>query len=169
MNRSTIARRTLGTVALVAMIGLSACGDGSDESAAAECRTGADAAEATAPELDPPEAKATEIEITDPIEGCGEAIADGAVTNVTVNYLGKAESTGEQFDSSFDRGEPTSFPVGDGRLIQGWDEGLIGMKEGGRRILLVPGDLAYGPTGNPPDIGPDDTLVFAIDLISIDG
>lgn len=159
------------------MIGLSACGsDSSDEKAAdttiekpAKCRTGADAADAGIPEFDAPTAPAEELEINDLIEGCGNEIPADSVTSVTVNYLGKAESTGEQFDSSFDRGQPTSFPVGAGQLIAGWDQGLIGMKEGGRRMLVVPGSLAYGPAGNPPDIGPDDTLVFAIDLISIDG
>ncbi|MEO6987844.1 MAG: FKBP-type peptidyl-prolyl cis-trans isomerase [Aquihabitans sp.] len=170
-----LSHRVLGAVALVAMVGLSACGSDSDSDTstattetAKECRTGADAAAASAPDLDPPTAPATELEITDPIEGCGDEIAAGAVTNVTVNYLGKAESNGEQFDSSFDRGEPASFPVGAAQLIQGWDEGLVGMKEGGRRVLLVPGDLAYGPDGRPPAIGSDDTLVFVIDLISID-
>lgn len=166
--------RTLGAVALVAMVGLSGCSNESHEQVkttpgeATECRTGADAASAEAPELDAPSAPATELEITDTIEGCGEAIADGAVTNVTVNYVGKAESNGEVFDSSFDRGEPASFPVGAGGLIAGWDQGLVGMKEGGRRVLLIPGSLAYGAQGSPPNIGPDDTLVFAIDLISID-
>ena len=167
-----IGHRALGAVALVAMVGFSACSSDSDEKVStktADCRTGADAAQATAPDLDPPAETATELGITDEIEGCGDAIATGAVSDVTVNYVGKAESTGEVFDSSFDRGQPASFPVGAGRLIAGWDQGLIGMKEGGRRILLVPGSLAYGPQGNPPDIGPDDTLVFAIDLISIDG
>lgn len=174
--RSHRALGAVALVALVALIGLSGCGSDSDgDSSAAttevakECRTGTDAAAAPAPDLEPPAAPATELEITDLIEGCGDEIAAGAVTNVTVNYLGKAASNGEQFDSSFDRGQPASFPVGAGRLIQGWDEGLVGMKEGGRRMLLVPGSLAYGPTGNPPAIGPDDTLVFVIDLISIDG
>lgn len=162
--------RALGAVALVAMVGLSGCSNESHENASlSDCRTGEDAATAEAPELDAPTAPATELEITDTIQGCGDAIIEGTVTNVTVNYVGKAESNGEVFDSSFDRGEPASFPVGAGGLIVGWDQGLIGMKEGGRRILLVPGDLAYGPDGRPPAIGPDDTLVFAIDLVSIDG
>lgn len=172
-----LGQRALGAVALVALVGLSGCGEGSDDKTSAattteaskECRTGADAATATAPDLEPPAAPATELESTDLIEGCGDEIATNAVTNVTVNYLGKAESTGQVFDSSFDRGQPASFPVGASQLIQGWDEGLVGMKEGGRRVLLIPGSLAYGPSGSPPNIGPDDTLVFVIDLISIDG
>ena len=94
-------------------------------------------------------------------------LPEGAVVEVEVNYLGKALSTGDIFDSSFERGESISFPVGAGQLIEGWDTGLVGMKEGGRRQLLIPGDLAYGPAGSPPDIGPDDTLVFVIDLLSV--
>ncbi|MBP7630789.1 MAG: FKBP-type peptidyl-prolyl cis-trans isomerase [Acidimicrobiales bacterium] len=105
--------------------------------------------------------------VTDLIDGCGAEIPEGAVVEVEVNYLGKALSTGDIFDSSFERGESISFPVGAGQLIQGWDTGLVGMKEGGRRQLLIPGDLAYGPAGSPPDIGPDDTLVFVIDLLSV--
>lgn len=146
--------------------------DGSDsgsgsQPASGECRTGADAATAEAPEVEAPTEKATEMVVTDLIDGCGAEIPEGAVVEVEVNYLGKALSTGEVFDSSFERGETVSFPVGAGQLIEGWDTGLVGMKEGGRRQLLIPGDLAYGPTGSPPDIGPDDTLVFVIDLITV--
>ena len=181
MTQPATARRTrhltrvVGAAALVALVGFSGCSNESHERVTTktevpkDCRTGADAAKATAPDLDAPTAPASKLEITDVIQGCGAAIPSGAVTNVTVNYLGKAESNGEQFDSSFDRGEPASFPVGASQLIVGWDQGLVGMKVGGRRILVVPGDLAYGPDGRPPAIGPDDTLTFAIDLISIDG
>lgn len=132
-----------------------------------DCRTAEEARTAEAPDLEAPNAKATELEITDLEVGCGAEIPEGSVVTVEVNYMGKAHSTGEQFDSSFDRGTPISFDVGAGRLIQGWDVGMAGMKEGGRRQLLIPGDLAYGPRGNPPDIGPDDTLVFVIDLLSV--
>lgn len=133
-----------------------------------ECRTADDARTAEAPDLDPPAEKATEMVVTDLFVGCGAEIPEGQVVMVEVNYMGKSHSTGDTFDSSFDRGAPISFPVGAGRLIQGWDTGLVGMKEGGRRQLLIPGDLAYGPMGSPPDIGPDDTLVFVIDLLSVD-
>ena len=70
--------------------------------------------------------------------------------------------------ASWERQEPFSFELGAGDVIPGWDEGLVGMKEGGRRLLVIPGDLAYGPTGQPPDIGPDETLVFAVDLIEVE-
>lgn len=169
-------RLTAAGLALVLVLGAASCGsdDKVDSSAstttstgADSCRTGAEARTAGAPELEAPKEKATEMVTTDLIEGCGDAIPEGSVVTVEVNYLGKAHSTGEVFDSSFERGQTVSFPVGAGQLIQGWDQGLVGMKEGGRRQLLIPGDLAYGPTGNPPDIGPDDTLVFVIDLISV--
>ena len=107
--------------------------------------------------------------ITDLIEGCGDEIPEGLVVDVEVNYMGKALSTGDVIDSSFERGEPVAFPVGAGQLIEGWDTGLVGMKEGGRRQLLIPGDLAYVAMGSPPDFGPDDTLVFVIDLLSVSG
>jgi peptidylprolyl isomerase len=134
----------------------------------ATCRSGEDARDVAAPEFDAPDAPTDELEITDLVEGCGEEIPEGEVAQVEVNYAGKAESTGEVFDSSWDRNTPVAFPVGAGQLIAGWDEGLVGMNEGGRRMLLIPGDLAYGPQGNPPDIGPDDTLVFVIDLLAIE-
>ena len=142
-------------------------GSATDGSASGDCRTAEEARSAETPEVDAPTEKATEMVVTDLIDGCGAEIPEGAVVEVEVNYLGKALSTGDIFDSSFERGESISFPVGAGQLIQGWDTGLVGMKEGGRRQLLIPGDLAYGPAGSPPDIGPDDTLVFVIDLLSV--
>lgn len=179
-------------LALALLVSLSACGSDKDSSTttkagsdtenttgsqdsgsdgsgtkSGECRSADDAADADAPEVDAPTAKATEMVVTDLIEGCGAEIPEGSVVQVEVNYMGKALSTGDTFDSSFERGEPVSFPVGAGQLIEGWDTGLVGMKEGGRRQLLIPGDLAYGEMGSPPDIGPDDTLVFVIDLLSV--
>lgn len=133
-----------------------------------DCRTAEQAATAETPEVDAPTEKATEMVVTDLEVGCGAEIPAGAVVDVEVHYLGKALSTGEVFDASFG-GAPAAFPVGAGRLIEGWDTGLVGMKEGGRRRLLIPGDLAYGAMGSPPDIGPDDTLVFVIDLLSVSG
>ncbi len=146
-------------------------GEGSTQSslvADGDCRTAEEARSASTPDLEAPAEKVTEMEVTDLLTGCGAEIPTGQVAMVEVNYMGKAHSTGETFDSSFDRGGPISFPVGAGRLIEGWDSGLVGMKEGGRRQLLIPGHLAYGAMGSPPDIGPDDTLVFVIDLLSVD-
>ncbi len=100
---------------------------------------------------------------TDLKEGTGDEATEGA--NVTVQYVGVAWSTKKQFDSSWDRGEPTPFPLG--RVIPGWQKGIPGMKVGGRRQLIIPPDQAYGPQGFPPDIGPNETLVFVIDLLKV--
>lgn len=93
--------------------------------------------------------------------GAGEPVVDGST--VTVNYVGMGADSKEVFDSSFDRGKPETFPLS--RVIEGWSEGLIGMQPGGRRVLIIPGDMAYGSMGNPPLIGPDETLVFVVDLL----
>ena len=113
------------------------------------------------PEGDPP----TELEIEDLEEGEGEEAAEG--DQLSVNYMGVLYDNGEEFDNSYDRGAPFDFPLGGGQVIPGWDEGLVGMKVGGRRQLVIPPDLAYGPQGQPPDIPPDSTLVFVIDLVAI--
>jgi peptidylprolyl isomerase len=86
---------------------------------------------------------------------------------LTVNYVGVTFSTGEEFDASWDRGEPFQLVLGRGDVIAGWDKGLVGMREGGRRILTIPPELAYGRTGSPPLIGPNETLVFVVDLIDL--
>jgi peptidylprolyl isomerase len=75
-------------------------------------------------------------------------------------------STGEQFDASWDAGQPYAFPLGGGAVIEGWDRGVAGMRKGGRRQLTIPPELAYGAEGNGP-IGPNETLVFVIDLLEI--
>ena len=84
-----------------------------------------------------------------------------------VQYVGVAQSTGKQFDASWDRGQAFDFPLGQGEVIPGWDEGIVGMKVGGRRQLTIPPDQAYGAQGAPPDIGPNETLVFVVDLKKI--
>ena len=114
------------------------------------------------PEGAPP----TELVTEDIVEGDGKAAKAGDL--VSMQYVGNSWSTGEQFDASWDRGaEPLKFPLGTGQVIPGWDQGIVGMKEGGRRLLVIPGEQAYGPTGQPPDIGPNETLVFAVDLIKV--
>jgi peptidylprolyl isomerase len=84
-------------------------------------------------------------------------------TSVNVQYVGALFSDGTEFDASWDRGEPFTFTLGQGMVIPGWDEGLVGMKEGGRRVLTIPPDMGYGSTGAGP-IPPDSTLVFVVDL-----
>nr|WP_228019744.1 FKBP-type peptidyl-prolyl cis-trans isomerase [Brachybacterium epidermidis] len=103
--------------------------------------------------------------ITDEITGDGEEAGCGDV--VDVHYVGVSHSTGEQFDASWDRGEPLRFQLGVGQVISGWDQGVQGMKVGGRRRLDIPAHLAYGDTGAPPMIAPGETLIFVCDLVAV--
>ena len=114
-----------------------------------------------APEGEPP----AELEVEDIIEGDGAEATEG--DTLSVEYVGVLYDTGSEFDSNFGTGTPFEFQLGGGMVIPGWDEGLVGMKEGGRRQLTIPPDLAYGPQGQPPDIPPDSTLIFQIDLVSV--
>jgi len=109
-------------------------------------------------------APVSELIITDEVEGSGDEVTAGAT--VTAHYVGVSASSGDQFDASWDRGAPISFPLNG--VIQGWSEGLVGMKVGGRRTLVIPGDMAYG--ANPPPgagIAPNETLVFTVDLVDV--
>ena len=94
-------------------------------------------------------------------EGAGDSPQKGAV--VTVHYTGKLLS-GKKFDSSVDRGQPIDFPVGQGQVIKGWDEALLGMKKGEKRVLIIPSDLGYGPSGRGP-IPPNATMIFDVELV----
>ena len=107
----------------------------------------------------------TKLEGEDIVEGKGKEVKDG--DRVTVQYVGVAFSTGEEFDASWERDEPFEFTLGAGEVIPGWDQGLEGMKVGGRRKLTIPAELAYGQNGQPPAIGPNETLIFVIDLKKI--
>ena len=108
---------------------------------------------------DPP----TQLDIVDITEGSGAEAKPGQT--VLVHYVGVAYSTGEEFDASWNRGEPLEFRLGAGRVIPGWDQGLIGMKVGGRRQLTIPPDLAYGDRGAGGVIKPGETLIFVCDLV----
>jgi hypothetical protein len=105
--------------------------------------------------------------VKDLIKGTGAAIKSG--DTVSVNYVGKLYSNGKVFDASWKDtpGKTFSLEVGVGQVIKGWDEGLIGMKVGGRRELIIPPSLGYGATGSPPTIPKNATLVFVIDLVKI--
>ena len=117
----------------------------------------------TKPEIDHPEGPApTDLVITDEITGDGEEAGRGDV--VDVHYVGVSHSTGEQFDASWDRGQPLQFKLGVGMVIRGWDEGVQGMKVGGRRTLRIPPHMAYGPSGVPGAIAPNESLIFVCDL-----
>jgi peptidylprolyl isomerase len=111
---------------------------------------------------DPP----SELKAEDLIVGKGKAAKAG--DTVTVRYVGVRFDDGKQFDASWDRpGKSFDVPLGQGAVIPGWDQGIVGMKVGGRRKLTIPPDLAYGAQGYPPDIPPDSTLIFVIDLKKI--
>jgi len=132
-----------------------------EEAAAPPADAGADRAK---PKIEIPKGKPpAKLKSEDLIAGKGAAAESGQ--SLSVNYVGVSYSTGKEFDSNFGSGQPFEFDLGGGMVIPGWDQGLEGMKVGGRRKLTIPGDLAYGPQGQPPDIKPNETLVFVIDLL----
>jgi FKBP-type peptidyl-prolyl cis-trans isomerase len=105
-----------------------------------------------------------ELKITDTVVGQGKETAKGAL--IVCHYEGFLED-GTKFDSSLDRGQPLQFVVGVGRVIKGWDDGLMGMKEGGKRTLHIPSNLAYGDRQVGPIIKPNSNLVFNVELIEV--
>jgi peptidylprolyl isomerase len=170
--------RLLPIALLVAVLALAGCGGGSDDenSASTPAATDTPAAAPTATATATPEAKKPKVVvpkgkppkklvIKDLKVGTGPEAKPGQT--VTVQYVGVNYKGGKQFDASWDRGEPFSFPLGGGQVIQGWDQGVAGMKVGGRRMLVIPPDLGYGPDGQPPVIKPNETLVFVVDLLGV--
>lgn len=181
-----------GAVALAAVLALTpalaACGDddedagsgttqttaaaGSDELctevyAAPEGEEGApeDIDARGAPTMEACDDAVDELQVIDAVTGTGAEVQPGDV--ITAHYTGVLAQDGEQFDSSWDRGEAATFPLD--QVIPGWTEGLVGMNEGGRRTLVIPAELGYG--ANPPPgsgIPPDSTLVFTVDLVAIE-
>ena len=99
-------------------------------------------------------------------DAVGEGREAKAGDTVSVHYTGTLQD-GSKFDSSRDRGQPLQFPLGAGHVIKGWDEGVAGMKVGGKRTLVIPPDLGYGARGYPPVIPPNSTLVFDVELMGI--
>jgi peptidylprolyl isomerase len=168
----------VGAVALALALG--ACGgdeDNDGNGGGAEPKTQAAPKPAKVPEVanakdtkskpkisKPSGSPTSELVSRDLVEGKGKAAKSG--DSVRVQYVGVAHSTGTEFDASWDR-EPFEFPLGGGQVIPGWDEGVVGMKEGGRRLLVIPPDKAYGAQSPSPDIGPNETLVFVIDMVEI--
>lgn len=164
-------------LAAVLAIAAGACGDTDDETTTAtpsddgteETKpetTGVTAPTGTKPEVVVPDGPPpTKLEIKDLIEGTGPVAAAGQ--RVTVHYVGVSYSTKQQFDASWDSGRPFPFELGAGAVIDGWDQGVPGMKVGGRRQLIIPPDLGYGDRGAGADIKPGETLVFVVDLLSV--
>ena len=117
------------------------------------------------PRVPPVTGKApTKLVVKDLKKGQGKPAKSG--DKLTVNYVGVSCSTGKSFDASYPRHQAFPLTLGQGQVIQGWDKGLVGMKAGGRRELIIPSSLAYGPTGQS-SIAPNETLIFVVDLVKI--
>jgi peptidylprolyl isomerase len=172
------------SLALVLGAGVAACGDDDEpasETAATPTATPTETAseagiealvqgtsdrtdtkpELPAPKGEPPE----ELVIRDIVRGKGPKAKQG--DTLTMQYVGVSWSNCQQFDASWDAGQPFPFQLGAGMVIQGWDRGMVGMQKGGRRLLVIPPDLGYGETGAGDAIGPNETLVFVVDLVEI--
>ncbi|MFR9801282.1 FKBP-type peptidyl-prolyl cis-trans isomerase [Pseudonocardia sp. RS010] len=118
------------------------------------------------PDVDPIDGPApSDLEITDIAVGEGEEAKAGH--RVAVHYVGVAHSTGEEFDASYNRGQPLQFGLGAGQVIQGWDQGVQGMRVGGRRRLVIPPHLGYGDRGAGGVIKGGETLIFVVDLLAV--
>ena len=120
----------------------------------------------TKPEIDFPGDEApSQLVVEDLKEGDGAEA--GAGDTIKAHYVGVAHSTGEEFDASWNRGAPLEFRLGVGQVIRGWDEGIVGMRVGGRRRLTIPADMAYGDRGAGNVIKPGETLIFVVDLLGV--
>jgi len=113
----------------------------------------------------PDTAPPSDLVIVDDQVGDGDEAAAGQ--GVTVHYVGVSWSTGQQFDASWDRDEPFRFGLGAGQVIEGWDQGVAGMKVGGRRTLHIPPHMGYGAQGAGGVIAPNETLIFVVDLLAV--
>lgn len=163
-----------------ACLALAVAGCGSGSSTTSETTASTTSKESTAPKeaetatkkktkpkvTVPNGAPPKQLEVKDLEEGSGATAKSG--DRVSVNYVGVNYKTGKEFDASWDRGEPFTFTLGAGEVIPGWDQGVAGMKVGGRRELIIPPQLGYGAAGAPPAIPPNETLVFVVDLEAIE-
>ncbi len=167
---------------LIACLALFVAGCGSDDDSSSSSETSA-ATEATTTESSSPaeesssDGEKTKPKVTVPsgpppkqLEtkelGKGSGATAKAGDEVTVQYVGVGYDSEEEFDSSWSRNEPFTFNLGGGEVSPGWDQGIVGMKVGGRRELTIPANLAYGSVGSPPVIGPNETLVFVVDPLA---
>jgi peptidylprolyl isomerase len=153
-------------------LAVAGCGSSSDDSSSTQATSEATTTESSGGDTNlnakpkvtvpdgPPPKKLEEKEI---VEGDGAEAKAG--DEVTVQYIGVGYDSKEEFDSSWSRGEPSTFDLD--QVIPGWNQGIAGMKVGGRRELTIPASLAYGPTGSPPLIGPNETLIFVVDLLAV--
>jgi peptidylprolyl isomerase len=150
---------------------IAGCGsDDSTSSSTSSEQTTTETAEApkakTRPKVEVPQGAPPKKVVTKELEeGSGPAAKAG--DQVTVQYVGVNYRSGKEFDASWDRGEPFAFTLGVHEVISGWDIGIEGMKVGGRRELIIPPNHAYGASGAPPAIPPNETLVFVVDLEAI--
>lgn len=162
MFRRTASRALL---AVALSVSLAACGE-SDESTGAAAEISTDLSEK--PEVPASDEPAPdELVIDDVVEGDGAEAVEGSTASV--KYVGAFYESGEEFDSSWSRGpdETIEVPLGGGRVIPGFEQGIEGMQVGGRRMITIPSDLGYGPEGSPPVIPGDATLVFVMDLVEV--
>jgi peptidylprolyl isomerase len=107
----------------------------------------------------------TKLVVKDIVQGKGKAAKKG--DQLSMQYVGVTFADGKEFDSSWSSGSPFKFQLGKGSVIKGWDQGLVGIKPGGRRELTIPANLAYGAQGRPPSIPPNSALVFIVDALSV--
>lgn len=164
----------IAPIALCAVLAFAGCGGSSDSSSGSSEASGTTTSESTSAEAGggektkpkvtvPKGAPPKQLEVKELEEGSGAEAKSG--DEVTVQYVGVDYKNGKEFDSSWSRNEPYTFPLGAGEVIPGWDQGVEGMKVGGRRELIIPPELAYGEEGRPPAIPPNETLIFVIDLL----
>ncbi len=119
------------------------------------------------PQIEKPEGDVPfDLGVEDIVVGDGAEATNGS--KVSVHYVGVAFSTGDEFDASWNRGRPFEFKLGKGQVIRGWDEGVAGMRVGGRRKLTIPSAMAYGASGAGGVIKPHEPLVFVVDLLAVD-
>jgi len=160
-------RLPIALISLCAVLAFAGCGGSSDSSTESTSTSTSEPAAKTKPKVSVPKgAPPKQLEVKDLEEGSGAEAKSG--DKVTVQYVGVNYKNGKEFDSSWSRNEPFPFTLGAGEVIPGWDQGVEGMKVGGRRELIIPPELAYGEAGAPPAIGPNETLVFVIDLLEVE-
>jgi len=162
-------RGILLIIALCLALAVAGCGGSDDSSSSSGAETSASAKEESInvkPEVEVPSGPPPkELETIDLIEGTGPEAKAG--DNVSVQYVLVDYKSGKEIESSWERNEPFPFVLGSSSVIPGWEQGVEGMKAGGRRELIIPPELAYGAEGSPP-IEPNATLIFVVDMVSIE-